>query len=136
MSQENVDVVRRQAEAYAVGDWRTALSFLDPDVVYDISRFSAAGTVFHGVQGVLDGFREWIGSWEGYRMEVLDVIDAGEDKVVVLNRQTGRGHGSGVPVEVDNAVVNTVLDGKVTRIDVYPSHADALDAVGLKERQR
>lgn len=133
MSQQNVDVVRRQAQAYAAGDWETAISLLDPDVVYDISRFSTAGGVFHGLQGVRDGFREWIGSWEGYRLEVLEVIDADDDQVVVLMRETGRGQGSGVPVEVDNAVVNTVRDGKVVRIDVYPTHAKALEAVGLSD---
>src|SRR4051794_4834732 len=127
MSQENVEVVRAQAEAFARGDREEAMSFLDTDVVYDITRYSAAGGVFHGLQGIREGFGEWIGSWEGYRVEILEVIDAGDDKVVLMSRQTGKGRGSGVPVEVTNAVVNTVRDGKVIRMDVYPTPAEALE---------
>jgi ketosteroid isomerase-like protein len=133
MSRENVEVVRRQGEAYARGDWEEAMSLFDPDAVLDISRYSAGGGVFHGHEGVRAGFREWIGSWEDYRYELLDVIDAGDDKVVLTSRQSGRGRGSGVEVEVANAVVNTLRNGKVIRMDVYPTHAEAFEAAGLSE---
>jgi ketosteroid isomerase-like protein len=132
MSRENVEVVRRQADAYAQGDWEAAMSFFHPDVVYDISRYSAGGGVFHGHEGVRAGFSEWIGSWEDYRYELLEVIDAGDDKVVTTSRQTGRGRGSGVEVEVANAVVNTLRNGKIVRMDVYATHSEALEAVGLR----
>jgi ketosteroid isomerase-like protein len=52
---------------------------------------------------------------------------------VVATRQTGKARGSGVPVDVVNAVVNTVRNGKVVRMDVYPTSAEALEAVGLRE---
>jgi ketosteroid isomerase-like protein len=133
MSQENVEIVRQQAEAFARGDWAKAMSFLDPDVVYDISRYSAAGTVVRGIEQLRAGYREWVGSWEGYRAEVLEVIDAGDDKVVVSTRQTGKAPLSDVPVEVANAVVMTLTNGKVVRQDVYPTLAGALEAVGLPE---
>ena len=109
------------------------MSFFAADVIYDISRYSAGGGVFHGLEEVRAGFREWVDSWENYRYEVLDVIDAGEDKVVVTSRQTGKGRGSGVEIEVTNAVVNTLRNGKVIRMDVYPTPAEALEAVGLLE---
>ena len=131
MSRENVEIVRRQAEAYARGEWEEAMAAFDPDVVYDISHYSAGGDVFHGLDGIRKGFREWVGSWEDYRVEVVDVIDAGDDKVVLMTRQTGKGRGSGVPVEVTNATVNTLRNGKVVRMDVYPSPAEALRAAGL-----
>ena len=131
MSQENVEVVRRQAEAYARGDWREAMSHFAPDVVYDITRNSVGGGVFHGLDGVRAGYREWLDTWDDYRVELVDVIDAGDDRVVVTTRQTGRGRVSGVAAEWTNGVVNTLRDGKVVRMDVYPSLADALEAVGL-----
>ena len=133
MSRGNVEIVRQQAEAYARGDPEEAMSFFDPDVVYDISGYSVGGGVFHGLEGVQAGFSEWIGSWEGYRYELLDVSDAGDDKVVVTSRHTGRGRGSGVEVEVINAVVHTLRSGKVIRMDVYATPAAALEAVGLRE---
>src|SRR4051794_22410376 len=133
MSQENVEIVRRQSEAYARGDWEEAMSFLDPNVVYDISQYSAGGSEYHGLEGVREGFGEWIASWEDYRTEVLEVIDGGEDKVVAVTLQTGTGRASGAPVEVANAVVNTMRNGKVIRIDLYPTRAAALKAVGLSE---
>jgi ketosteroid isomerase-like protein len=109
------------------------MSFLAPDVIYDISRYSAGGGVFRGPEGVREGFREWTGAWEDYRIEILEVIDAGDDKVVVAARQAGKARGSGVPVEVVNAVVNTVRNDKIIRVDVYRNKSEALEAVGLSE---
>lgn len=53
MSQENVEVARRNAEAYARGDQREALTDVSEEIVYDISRNSPEGAVFHGHSGRL-----------------------------------------------------------------------------------
>jgi ketosteroid isomerase-like protein len=133
MSRENVEVVRRQTAAYVRGDWDEAMSYFDPEVIYDISRNSADGRIYRGLDGVREGFREWIGTWKDYRTELLEVIDAGEDKVVVTTRQTGTGRGSGVRAEMANGVVNTMRNGQIIRMDVYPTRQEALEAVGLRE---
>ena len=44
-----------------------------------------------------------------------------------------RGRGSGIEVETDTAVVFTVREGRVTRIQPYMDQAEALEAAGLEE---
>ena len=109
MSQENVEIVRQQAEAYARGEWEQAMSYFDPEVVYDVSRNSAEGGVYHGHAGVRTGFAQWIETWDDYRSEITEVIDAGGGKVVVATRQTGTVRGSDTPLTLTEALEAVVL---------------------------
>ena len=66
-------------------------------------------------------------------MEPEDLIEVGEDRVVVLLRLHMRGKGSGVAVEAQTINVWTVRDGKAVRPAVHNDKAEALEAVGLSE---
>jgi ketosteroid isomerase-like protein len=129
MSQENVEVVRRSFEAFNRGDYREALACFDAEVEYDLTHFPD-GRVYHGHAGVREAFRTWLGTWEDYRQEQDEVIDAG-DEVVVAVRESGSGKGSGARLERPTFGVWTIERGKVTRIRFYASREEALDAVGL-----
>jgi ketosteroid isomerase-like protein len=61
------------------------------------------------------------------------VIDAG-DEVVVLVRDYGRRAGMAVEVSMVGASVWTVRDGKIAKTAFYPNRSEALEAVGLSER--
>jgi hypothetical protein len=43
------------------------------------------------------------------------------------------GKGSGVPVELNLGQIFTLEAGRVARVRNYPSHAEALQAAGLRE---
>ena len=47
MSQENVEVVRRNVEAFLSGDYETSLSHLDPEVEFD-ATLRPEGRVYRG----------------------------------------------------------------------------------------
>ena len=87
MSLENVEIVRRCGEAFYRGDYQAALDALDPEVEYDLSHFPE-GRVYHGHQGVRESFRIWLGTWEDYHQERVEIIDA-DDQVVVVVRERG-----------------------------------------------
>jgi ketosteroid isomerase-like protein len=53
------------------------------------------------------------------------------DLVVVLTRYSGRGKGSGAPVETLGAHVWTMRDGKAVRLEVFPNRESALRATGI-----
>src|SRR3954468_22751798 len=91
MSQENVQIVRRTCEAFDAGDYEAALDVFAPDVAYDLSHFPDGG-VYRGRGGVREAFRIWLGTWEDYRQERDEFVDAG-DQVVVAVREYGRGKG-------------------------------------------
>ena len=111
------------------GDLEAALAVFDPDVVFDVS-IRPEGEVYHGPQGVADAMRTWTGTWEGFRMEVEELIEAGEH-VVSVEHQSGRGRGSGLPLSETYFTVWELEAGKVTRITWLRSRAEALKAAGI-----
>jgi ketosteroid isomerase-like protein len=131
VSQENVELVKRAWEATVQRDYETALSLYDPDVTLE-PGFLDNPEVFRGLDGVREVFRNWFGVFADMTSTVEEWIDAGDDVVAIL-RLTGRGRQSGVPVVSLEAHVWTVRDGKLWRLRIYPSRAEALKAVGLEE---
>jgi ketosteroid isomerase-like protein len=73
-----------------------------------------------------------MGSFEDYRVEIEDLVDAG-DSVVVIQRETAVHKGSAVGIDRRTATVYTVQNGKAIGIDNYLEPAEALEAVGLRE---
>jgi ketosteroid isomerase-like protein len=92
MSQENVEIVKRCIEAYQAGDLTASVVDFDPEVEFDMT-FRPEGGIFRGHKGVAEGLRTRTGAFEGWSFEVEDVIDAG-DQVLVISRESGRGKGS------------------------------------------
>ena len=66
-------------------------------------------------------------------MEPEDLIEVGEDHVVVLLHMHMRGKGSGVEVDARTHNLWTLRDGKAVRMAVYNDKAEALEAVALSE---
>jgi ketosteroid isomerase-like protein len=132
MSQENVRVVREALAALVREDMQAAVADLDPDAeIYDFDIPDA--DVYRGP----DGFLKWVGvwgeSWESWRFEGLEVLPAGEDRVVALFRMIVKGRGSGVEIDRRDGVAYTLRSGKVVRMEYYNDQQRALAAVGLAE---
>ena len=112
-----MEIVRRGYEAFNRGDFEGWLAGIDPDVELD-ERYiyiAALSEVF-----------EWV------RTEPLEVIDGG-DRAVVCNRFQARGRLSEVEVEDHFFHAMRLRNGKALWWDFYPSKAEALEAVGLRE---
>jgi ketosteroid isomerase-like protein len=131
MSQANVEIVRRCSEAFNRGDYEAALEALDPAIEYDLRHFPD-GRVYHGRDGIREAFRIWLGTWDDYRQEQEEFIDAG-DEVIVCVREYGRGKGSGLELSRPTFGVWTLARGLAVRIRFYGTRAQALEAVGLRE---
>jgi ketosteroid isomerase-like protein len=131
MSQGNVEVVRKSIESFQRGDYAKAMEALDPDIEYDLTHFPD-GKVYRGHEGVREAFRIWIGTWEDYRQELDELIDAGDNDVIALVREFGRGKASGIELERGTAGVWTLRNGKAVRIRFYERRETALEAVGLR----
>ena len=87
---------------------------------------------YTGLDGLRAAWLDWLDPWESYRTEVEDVIDAGDD-VVVLVRDYGRRAGMAVEVNVVGASVWTVREGKIAKAVFYPNRRDALETLNLPE---
>jgi ketosteroid isomerase-like protein len=128
MSQENVEVVRRVVEAFNRRE--LLLDDLDPEVEWvEDQRFPGAET-FHGPAGVERSVKKWWDAWSEISMHLVDVVDLG-DRVVVAGRTQARGHGSEVNVTAEFGGVYEFRRGKVVRVQILGSRADALEAAGI-----
>ena len=127
-----MEIVRRALENHErTGEYDD--SFLDPEVVWDVSRspFPDAG-VYHGLDGVRDWFQGLTDAFGHVQYEVEKLHDGGE-QVVMLLRISGRGPSSGIEVDYRFAPVFTFRDGKVVRMDRFDGWAEAREAAGLSE---
>ena len=136
MSRENVEVVRQVFDAAGRRDGAAVKALYDPDVEWDASRTQPGlgefSEVSHGYEGIRQFFRRWREAWESDAYQYEELIDAG-DAVVSIATQRGRGRASGLEVSRPLAGVWTIREGKVTRVVWFPTRAEALEAVGLRE---
>jgi ketosteroid isomerase-like protein len=143
MSQENVELVRslhpppdldlaqnfRDDRRWAVVSAVLASALAQDVKVVARGYLEADGESFGGVAGLRYLWLEWLTPWEGYRTEVEDAIDLGDD-VLVLVRDYGRRAGNAGEITVTSAAIWTVQDGKVTQITFFADRATALKVVG------
>lgn len=132
MRPDSVDVVRR---AYAS---------MDADAIPDFSLYAEdleirdfdlpdAG-VYRGHDGYLDWVAQWGEAWEEFGAEPHEFIDAGDGRVVVLQRLWARG-ASGLSVDREDGIVFVVRDRRIARFEYHPSADAALAAAGLGARK-
>ena len=134
MSQENVEAVRRGVEAFVAGDWKTWVEGIDADVEWEeTAGLGPDAGIYRGIEDVRAATTSWTAMWTDYTFQVHDYVDAGEDEVVVLAQERGRGRGTGAAVERELGEVFTLRDGKLIRARLYGSWAEALEAAGLSE---
>ena len=134
MSEENIKAVRDAAEAFNRGDLDTWFG----DVAEDIDYRAVEGAPdehgpIHGKDALRAYMQDWIDTFDQFTVEPLEVIDAGEDQVVAVLRNSGRAKLSGVETDLTFAVVNTIRDGKIVRGREYWTKEQALEAAGLRE---
>jgi ketosteroid isomerase-like protein len=70
--------------------------------------------------------------FDEFKMEPLELIDAGEDTVVVAERYGGHAKLSGIDVYSTVWIVLTIRDGKIARGREYFSRQEALEAAELR----
>jgi ketosteroid isomerase-like protein len=98
-----------------------------PDITFtDQANAADAAATIEGKAAVLKLCSEWEQAFDGFRAEISEYVDAG-DEVVCVTLWVGTGKQSAVVVDVSQVDAYAFRDGKV--VDVRA----ALEAVGLSE---
>jgi ketosteroid isomerase-like protein len=134
MSQENVEIIRDAAAAFNRGDLDAWLEY----VADDIDHRAVEGALddhgpIHGKDAVRVYLEDWVGTFDNFRSEPVELIEAGEDKVIAVTRISGRAKLSGVETDLTFAALYTIRDGKIVRGREYWTKEQALEAAGLSE---
>ena len=144
MSRENVEIVRRIQPGPEVD----LAAVLRDDSAFE-SFVEAVQPLFHsdfeavvisslqsdrhtGLRGLRAAWLDWLEGWNSYRVEVEELLDAGDD-VVVAVRDYARRADMDTEVAQHGASIWTVREGKIARAAFYPDRMEALKAVGLRE---
>jgi len=133
MSAENVEIVRRGFAHYrTTGDFPEEL--IAPGFVWDMSTFRdwPERQIYEGLEGAKEFLADWTDAWDDWSFDVEEFHDGGEMIVAVI-RQRGRSKTTGLEVDMHFAQIWTVENGKQTRMRMYASPDEALDAAGIAE---
>jgi ketosteroid isomerase-like protein len=134
MSQENVEVVLRHVEALRRRDVDALVALVSPGVEWEDAVFFTEPThVYRGEAALRAWFRAVVEPWESIDAEVEEVIDAGDDRVLLGGVLTASGKASGVETQIRGWFVLWVTNGKITRRQVFRDRDHALEAAGLSE---
>ena len=134
MSQENVEVVVDTLTRVTDGGVDALAEFWDPGIKWR----AAEGEIddvgeLHGPEAVGRHFQDWFDMFDDLTVVAEELIDAGDDRVVAVQRMTGRAKVSGIETEIRFSVVYTLRDGKIVQGREYMDKEQALEAAGLRE---
>jgi hypothetical protein len=132
MSSPNVELVRSIFEAWEQGDW-SSTEWADPDIQFVVVEGVQAGD-FRGLAATAEAWRDFLRTWEGFRIEAEGFRELDRERVLVLVRRRGRGKISGLELaEVGDkgAGVMYVGGGRVKRLVLYSDRDRALADLGL-----
>ena len=106
------------------------------DAVFDPSAVFTDVAPMRGHENMLRYWYELRETWDGLRLDPLEVLDVGDGRYVADLRLWGRGKRSGVEVEQRFAFLYTVRpDGKVIGVRLLPDLAAAISAAEASASQ-
>jgi|SRR5215213_10796594 len=129
MSRENVEVV---AEAYEV----LRCSGVDAFSEYwaDDIEWQTMRSQWFGPKAGRAYLQELVDLFDGFTTEPLELIDAGDDRVVMYLRYGGRSKRGGVEIPPEYfAILIRLRHGKIAHAVEYGTKQEALEAVGQSE---
>lgn len=143
MSRENVEIVKRiwPGEIDMVEFVDAGLPFSagaaellasEAEVVFLTGAPGVPNLAFRGLEGFGEGWRDWLSPFASYMLDAQEVVDAGDEEVLVLTHVRARTHRDDVLVEHDPSAAVTVRDGKVVRVRFFLERSEAFEALGLR----
>jgi ketosteroid isomerase-like protein len=136
MSQENVETVQRAIEAWNANDLDAFLVELDAEVVWHPAiepGLEGKATTYSGHDGARRIWRQDRGdAWERLINRPQEFRDFGES-VLALGHLDLTARATGIEFSQEVGEVFDLRAGKIVRIRDFLTHAEALEAVGLRE---
>ena len=133
MSQENLEIVRRIFEAWAVADWSIGNDYYDRHVVFVMSPDFPAFGVSYGIDQVKAYWRDFLEQFERTTIEAKRLQTAG-DTVLAQVVQHAKGRASGVEGDIPFFMLFTFRGKRIVRVESMIEEAEAREALGLSEQ--
>jgi ketosteroid isomerase-like protein len=131
MSRENVAVVRAAFEAWNAGSMDALGELYDPDIILRGPRDWPEPGPWVGREAVIRQWQLQREAWESDELKLIAHTNDVGDRVVV--RLIWRGVGSGPESKMEMTGVYTVRAGRISYMEFFWDHAEALETLGLLE---
>ena len=129
MSQGDLEIVRSWYRAF--NDEVAFRELTHPEIEwYPIEENH---TIHRGLDAAMRVVEGWTSAWAEYGGAIEEIIDAGDEGIVLVFRATARGVASGAEVGFRQYPHFRTHEGKVIYLYEYGDRDEALKAVGLEE---
>ena len=117
-------------DAFNRGEWDRSGEFMHDEVSWHFIEGAApdAPQTLNGRDEIVEFWSNFLEAWEEWEMAPTGFVAASGQRVIVPIHFTGRGTGSGVPMELDFCQVLTLEGERIYRVDQYESRDSAEDA--------
>jgi ketosteroid isomerase-like protein len=134
MSEANEELVRGYYEAASRGEFERAGDYYSDDVELMVAPgLGVESGTYSGPEEVGRWFLRWFSTFAaGYRFQSKEIRTAGATVLVVADH-VARGLKSGLELREETASAFRVHDGEITRVELYRTREEALEAVELPE---
>jgi ketosteroid isomerase-like protein len=136
MSHENVETVRRVIGAWNADDLGAFLAELDADLEWHPSLepgLEGTATTYRGHDGARKAWREYRGeAWERLTSRPQELRDLGES-VLLLGQIEFTARTTGIKFSQEVGELFEFRGGKIVHARDFLTHAEALEAAGLRE---
>jgi ketosteroid isomerase-like protein len=131
MAEGNAEIVRRVIDLWNRRDIEGALQWTDENFEMDWSNsIGPLKGVYQGHGEVIGMWKAFLDAWDELSWDVQELIELEDDRVIVVNNVHMRGKGSGVDVDATGVQMWTFGDGKLTRVKLFQTKEEALEAAG------
>ena len=128
--EENVALVWRMIEHWNARE--DALDLVDPEIELQTPFSLLTGEAYRGIAGYLQWRADVTEQFEQWHMNIDEVIPVGESRVLAVGYAQVRGHGSGIEFDQPAAGVVDFRAGRVLRVRIFLSEAEAWAAAGVE----
>jgi ketosteroid isomerase-like protein len=134
MSGEHTELLRRLFDAWNQRDVDAIVALLRPDVVWEENpEFPGLREVYRGRAEVREWAADVLEPWESSHVQLEEITQLSDDRVLTEALITGRGKGGGVPVELRFWLIIWFVAGEIKRREVFWVRDEALEAAGLAD---
>jgi ketosteroid isomerase-like protein len=129
MSQEAVELVEEMYAAWGRGDMQWFMDRSHPQIVIVQPPEVPDAKSYHGHRGIVEAFVDWPSQWDEFEVELVDVIEVDDDRVISVSRH--RMKAREMEVEQEVCYLHISRDGLATRLEMFFSRDAALEAAGI-----